>query len=270
MPVERVYADPKVKADVGRVALQRGPIVYCLEGVDNDGQVRNLVLPKDAKLTAYVRKGPAPRRRGRARRGAGGDRADDDGKLVTRSRKFQAVPYCDLGQPQAGADGRLAARDAGVGRIPRRTGRHSPTACGSAPRTSIPTTRWPRSTTADVRNRRTTTSIPRMTWWDHKGSDEWLSYRFAEPRQVSEAVRLLVRRHRHRPLPGAGGMAVAVEGRDEWKPVKLTGGSRYGTGLDQFNKVTFEPVRTSELKMEVRLQGDFSGGVLKWTTAGPK
>ena len=40
MPVERVYADPNVKADVGRVALQRGPIVYCLEGVDNDGWVQ--------------------------------------------------------------------------------------------------------------------------------------------------------------------------------------------------------------------------------------
>jgi DUF1680 family protein len=52
MPVERVYADPLVKADAGRTALQRGPIVYCLEGVDNDGRVRNLALPRDAKLTA--------------------------------------------------------------------------------------------------------------------------------------------------------------------------------------------------------------------------
>src|SRR5205085_3775755 len=52
MSPERVYADPHVKADVGRVAIQRGPIVYCVEGVDNGGQVRNLVQPKDAKLEA--------------------------------------------------------------------------------------------------------------------------------------------------------------------------------------------------------------------------
>src|SRR5262249_53945563 len=52
MPVERVYADPRVKADVGRVALQRGPVVYCLEGVDNDGKPRSFVLPRDAKLTS--------------------------------------------------------------------------------------------------------------------------------------------------------------------------------------------------------------------------
>ena len=52
MPVERIHADSRVKADVGRVSLQRGPVVYCLEGVDNDGNGRNLVLPKEAKLSA--------------------------------------------------------------------------------------------------------------------------------------------------------------------------------------------------------------------------
>src|SRR6185503_2903635 len=56
MPVKRIYADPKVKADVGRVAIQRGPMIYCLEGVDNsDGSVRNLMLPKDSQLTSEFR-----------------------------------------------------------------------------------------------------------------------------------------------------------------------------------------------------------------------
>jgi DUF1680 family protein len=35
MPVQRVYAHPAVAEDAGRVALQRGPIVYCLEQADN-------------------------------------------------------------------------------------------------------------------------------------------------------------------------------------------------------------------------------------------
>jgi uncharacterized protein len=55
MPVKRVYADPRVEADKGRVVLQRGPIVYCLEGVDHNGKVLDIVLPKDAKLTAEKR-----------------------------------------------------------------------------------------------------------------------------------------------------------------------------------------------------------------------
>lgn len=55
MPIQRVKADPRVAADVGRVALMRGPIVYCLEGLDNDGHVRSLVIPPTAAITAEYR-----------------------------------------------------------------------------------------------------------------------------------------------------------------------------------------------------------------------
>ena len=50
MPVRRVVANEHVEADRGRVALQRGPIVYCLEWPDNHGHVRNLMLPDTEKL----------------------------------------------------------------------------------------------------------------------------------------------------------------------------------------------------------------------------
>jgi DUF1680 family protein len=55
MPVERVKAHPLVADDVGRVALMRGPLVYCLESVDNGGRVRNLAIPRGAKLSAEWR-----------------------------------------------------------------------------------------------------------------------------------------------------------------------------------------------------------------------
>jgi uncharacterized protein len=44
MPVERVHANPRVKADIGRVALQRGPIVYCLEQADNPFPLESVFL----------------------------------------------------------------------------------------------------------------------------------------------------------------------------------------------------------------------------------
>jgi DUF1680 family protein len=92
MPAERVYADPHVQADAGRVALMRGPIVYSLEGVDNGGHVRDLVLPKDAKLTAEFKKdllGGVMVIRGEALQVS----RDETGKLVTKPVTFQAVPY---------------------------------------------------------------------------------------------------------------------------------------------------------------------------------
>jgi DUF1680 family protein len=55
MPAERVYMSTAVKANVGRVALQRGPVVYCLEQADNGEQLDAIELPRDAALT--VKKG---------------------------------------------------------------------------------------------------------------------------------------------------------------------------------------------------------------------
>jgi len=43
-----VKAASQVKADKGRVALQRGPLVYCVEGADNAGQAWNIILPDAA------------------------------------------------------------------------------------------------------------------------------------------------------------------------------------------------------------------------------
>ena len=55
MPVRRVVAHEAVEADRGRVAVERGPLVYCAEWADNDGRVANIVLPDGAALTAEMR-----------------------------------------------------------------------------------------------------------------------------------------------------------------------------------------------------------------------
>lgn len=50
MPISRVYAHPDVRADAGRTALKRGPIVYCLEAVDHKVPLHRIALPRDARL----------------------------------------------------------------------------------------------------------------------------------------------------------------------------------------------------------------------------
>lgn len=52
MPVRRVEASNDVAADEGLVALERGPIVYCAEWIDNRGDVHNFILPNDLELKA--------------------------------------------------------------------------------------------------------------------------------------------------------------------------------------------------------------------------
>jgi DUF1680 family protein len=56
MPAERLYAHPGVIMDAGRVALKRGPLVYCVEEADNPGgRVQRLKLPREAELAVRER-----------------------------------------------------------------------------------------------------------------------------------------------------------------------------------------------------------------------
>jgi hypothetical protein len=57
MPVRRVVADDRVQDDAGRVALQRGPVVYAAEWPDNGGRALNIVVPDSARLQGEFRSG---------------------------------------------------------------------------------------------------------------------------------------------------------------------------------------------------------------------
>jgi DUF1680 family protein len=92
MPVRRVVAHDAVAEDRGRIALQRGPLVYAVEGIDNGDRVFDLVLPDGTALSAEFR---ADLLRGvvaisgqalTVSKGPGG-------KAVETPRPFQAVPY---------------------------------------------------------------------------------------------------------------------------------------------------------------------------------
>jgi DUF1680 family protein len=58
MPVRRVYAHENLAENRGRVALMRGPVVYCFEGLDNpDADLFKMALPREAKLNTEHRTG---------------------------------------------------------------------------------------------------------------------------------------------------------------------------------------------------------------------
>jgi DUF1680 family protein len=109
MPVERVAAHPRVLADVGKVALQRGPVVYCLEECDNP-HVNALVLPPRSKLTARrdarllggvaVIEGTALRLE---EQGWNGRLYAPAGHQKTRSVRFRAIPYFAWANRKPGA-----------------------------------------------------------------------------------------------------------------------------------------------------------------------
>ncbi len=50
MEIKRVISNDAIKTNHYRMALERGPLVYCVEGADNDGKAYNILLPSDTKI----------------------------------------------------------------------------------------------------------------------------------------------------------------------------------------------------------------------------
>jgi DUF1680 family protein len=104
--------------------------------------------------------------------------------------------------------------------------------------------------------------IARHTFWDHRGTREWIQAEFDAPREVS-AVGLYWFDDGPR-----GGCRVPASWRllwrdgERWVPVAEPGA--FGTAKDRFNEVLFATVRTTALRAEIVLQDGFSAGVLEW------
>ncbi len=107
-------------------------------------------------------------------------------------------------------------------------------------------------------------SIPRFTWWPRKGTTEWVQYDFDKPQKISSVDVYFF------DDTGSGGCRVPKSWRlmykqgDQWKQVPNV--ESYGVEKDKLNTVSFDPVNTQSLRIEVQLQPDFSAGILEWRT----
>jgi uncharacterized protein len=99
MPVERMYSHPFVRTNGGKIALQRGPLVYCLEETDNGKELGDVMIPRDSHLEAHFEPeflGGIVTIQGRAFRTDIRGRKDALYSRVvprTRETEFKAVPY---------------------------------------------------------------------------------------------------------------------------------------------------------------------------------
>jgi uncharacterized protein len=55
MEVRTVVANKNVKDDIGKIAIQRGPLMYCAEWPDNNGKTSNIILPSGTTLSPEFR-----------------------------------------------------------------------------------------------------------------------------------------------------------------------------------------------------------------------
>ncbi len=57
MDVKRITANNKLKDNIGKVALQRGPLVYCAEWADNNGKTSNIIMPPGTSFSTEFKPG---------------------------------------------------------------------------------------------------------------------------------------------------------------------------------------------------------------------
>ncbi|MCF7730660.1 MAG: glycoside hydrolase family 127 protein [Akkermansiaceae bacterium] len=275
MPVRMVVANDKVREDAGRVALERGPLVYCVEGLDNDKleTPHNLLLAAGAALKSEFKPelldgvcvitGPAEW----VKRAA-------DGKTVAREpRQFTAVPYFARANREPSPMTVFLLLDPSAAILP--------------PVPSLATSAKVTSSTGKgdfgalcnqiTPARSADTSRGLFAWDDRLGTTEWVQYEFPEATTLSSSsVYWYDRFGTAQRLPKA--WRLLYRAGEEWKPVATK--DPFGLATDTFNTVRFEPVKTTALRLEADLQdsfldpylaipssqpGKFSAGIIEWS-----
>ena len=294
--VVRMIANPSVQADQGRVALQRGPLVYCFEQTDNPGvRVDRIILAKDPEFKVETRKNfIQDGSTNEATKNAASRTVDVIKCKDVQGRTLVAVPYCvwdnraagrmSVWVRQAGLD---SSEDGAIAKLDWTDAEgapilYRPLAAGlltdDVPELATLDVEFSASnetdqlSTLDATNQASKPknsgdqTVPRATWWSHKGTSEWFEYAFAKPRKLSSAS---VYWFDDRNIgggcrvPASWKLTYFDDAANKWVDVKTS--DAYGVEMDKDNAVTFEEIETSKVRIEAKLQDDFSGGILNWT-----
>ncbi len=284
MRPRRIYADPRVKESVGRVAIMRGPLVYAAESIDNTADVNALLLPPGAVFKEESIDG-APAIVATGLRAVGDPSDDSLYRIGIDFEPAAAVmrPYfmwanrgpsslvvwlpesAQFMDPQPPKGVTISASYVGH---------------GDGPLAMID--RIEPASSIDH-------SIPRFTFWPHKGiaggvanhtsgsgpvagasaepaGREWIMLEFDEPRRLSEVSVYWF------DDTGRGQCRVprawSIEWRDgeTWRAVQASGtagASAFGVERDTFNTARFQSISTSGLRVTIDLQESLSTGVLE-------
>jgi hypothetical protein len=261
MPVRRVAGHPNIAATRGLVALERGPVVYAFEGVDNDGTVFDAILPATATIAPQPRAellgGVTVLKVDQAQKAA----RQDNGDITTRTVSLTAIPYATWANRGLSPMTVWVARDASRARVaPKPTLTSQAKVAVSFHRGGMDPARLndqllPQNATDGF--------APNFDFWPHKGTAEWITYEFTQPTRV-KAISVS-----WFDDTGSGECRLPTSWRLSWRTEAgawqpVTGASDYLVRKSEPVKVTFDPVTTRALRLDVQLPPNFSSGLYEW------
>ena len=258
MEVRTVKANGKVEADRGRMAVERGPIVYCAEWPDNSFNVLSLLMNQHPQFEVVERpdllyglnqiKTPVQTLE-----------YDEQGRLVVKDQELTLIPYYAWAHRGPGNMAVWLPSEVRATRpvaIPTLASKSQVSASHPAKSlTSITDGLVP----ADENDR----TIPYYHWWPKEGTTEWIVYEFPEKTEVSSST---VYWYDDAPwggcrLPCSWKIYYKNEA-GEWTTVPDA--DVYPISKGNPNTVHFAPVKTSAVKLEVVLPEKNAAGLYEW------
>ena len=258
MEVRTVKANGKVEADRGRVAVERGPIVYCAEWPDNGFNVLSLLMNQHPQFEV-VEKPDLLYGLNQIKTSVQTLEYDEQGRLLAKDRQLTLIPYYAWAHRGPGNMAVWLPSEVRATRpvaIPTLASKSQVSASHPAKSlTSITDGLVP----ADENDR----TIPYYHWWPKEGTTEWIVYEFPEKTEVSSST---VYWYDDAPwggcrLPRSWKIYYKNEA-GEWTTVPDA--DAYPISKGNPNTVHFAPVKTSAVKLEVVLPEKNAAGLYEW------
>ena len=265
MEVRRIQSHDEVEVNRGKLAIERGPIVYCLEGQDQaDGKVFNKFIPAGTPMEATYE---AALLNGVMVLTGTAKEVDLDGNV--KDVPFKAIPYSTWNN--RGRDHMVVwvaanqetalptpeptiASKAFVNQAPIQN--DAPESASTLEETWGTNDQMEPKRSSDI-------STPYQYWWRKTGSLEALAYEFDQPYTVSNVqVYWLDFDHYDGDFRVPASWKLYYKVGNTWKEVEAL--NDYGVKKDCYNSVDFKPVKTTGLKIAAQLQQGVSGGVIEW------
>ena len=268
MDVRRIEANDNIVDDRGKVALERGPVVYCMEACDqSDKTVFNKYILDSTPIDAHFEKELL----------GGVMVLEGAAKMLERSgevsdTRFHAIPYSvwnNRGQQQmevwiANTPVKAVATPEPTIASKAQTFSNRGPIQNDAPETA-PTDSWAGGVNDQWEPTHSAdTSKPYHYWWLKRGTTEAITYKFDSEYTVSN-VQVYWLQFNHYDGDFRTPESWKLYYKDDagtWCEVEQH--SPYGVAADRYNSVDFKPVRTTGLKIVAKLQKGQSGGILEW------
>lgn len=259
MEPRTVKAHPEVEADRGRIAIERGPLVYCAEWPDNDFSVLSIIMNQKPQFELIERpdllEGIV-----QLKTGAQILSFNEEGRIEVEDVQLIMIPYYAWAHRGSG--------EMSVW-LPNELNATRPVMPPSiASESNISASLMTRSISA-INDRllpknKEDRSVPYYHWWPKEGTTEWIAYEFSEKKSISGSS---VFWFDDGPWGGCrtpqSWRLYYKDSQGEWTPVENT--EPYGTEKGVNNFVPFKAVTTDAVKIEIDLPERHSAGIFEWS-----